>query len=1101
MKNIIKNLLTSKRYFNAKKEDQFINNELVSETNLLKPQSAKNIFDFNLKFEEERNASFKFCLYGPIESKWGDCENLKIDFYIGDSSFNEDADLNVKYVFWSYDKSTNQSGFSTSLLTRTLDGTQNGSLSRNLYGKRKGNYFYPFELDINLITPTSKSIFLKILDPLKNLYDDLEIPFLYFDEEGEILRFGQETAEILDSGEIIEINNNYPFFYDRHWIRREIEPIGPNFIYFVEDSKFVTEGGSDPDILENKVIPIEISMTGPSKSGLERAKVEILYGLDENLNEYTTVKVPQESLFNSNYVSWENIGEDPLKIFNIQVVDDFEIEKTERLTLKLTPIFGLLPDKERSQIMSIYFEDNDKPSRIYFETSFVNFYEPRQDDNFVTIPIVVKLDKKLIYKNQSLDIFIDQDLTDCESVFGFEDPNNPFGINGGLIPSTKIELNKTDLTYSVNLIFFGKKIQDIERKIVLKMNNLTAGISQLSLNPNQSPDFTIFVNKQLDDNFITITIPYDTVKGYGVLRNVYNAPDASYLATGQKFGSDFTTKLSLYDQININDLIISNASYQNNIKQLVFEKEFEIQINNLGNNMVFDNKLYRINDSLTIKIDPNFTSTVSSNVTYDGAAFKIKLPANNIFIGTANGINWGYKTLLYKIFIKNNTFNYPSDLPSVDQDFYNTNIIKKDVCIGTLNANGNYDFADYLNNVIAGNAGNLINYNLITQLSKVESQIDYGDIAINQIESYSSQSTEFTINDLYFNGAVIIPKRLVFITNQSPVNIQKSTQSVIFLAKDIVLDVNDLTIVNDGLGNTNTLLPVSNLIFPYPFVGQSELVKYKFGKLFVQSGYNILNVSNVGPTDSFIAKVINPSLNASSAAGDFNSLFSWDNANLNTKIHAVIEIENDGVIAIDFEGNRIEPTQKIWITEIPLSSKIPNVINIVKPLADLEIELPTNSNYNSSLTLIVSAGGFSQIIPVNKFLNAKYKISFLNFKIYNANGIYANKIFNHNISVNDTVNYTLMYNPAGGQIVYLETKKFLRTVYSPNVLVNKDVLGNVSCGGNFYNWRKLTTNHFGIVGMIATGSDDANLVSSSFVNLSQLNPFYCSANGISWAKY
>ena len=81
-----KQLLSSKDYVNAKNIALYINSELSGEKNILKPDKADNLFDMSIKFEEERNASAKFCLYGKVESKWGDCNNLKVDFKIVDSS-------------------------------------------------------------------------------------------------------------------------------------------------------------------------------------------------------------------------------------------------------------------------------------------------------------------------------------------------------------------------------------------------------------------------------------------------------------------------------------------------------------------------------------------------------------------------------------------------------------------------------------------------------------------------------------------------------------------------------------------------------------------------------------------------------------------------------------------------------------------------------------------------------------------------------------------------------------------------------------------------------------------------------------------------------
>ncbi len=59
----IKELLPSKDYVNAKNISLFVNAELSREESILKVEKADNVFDFSVKFEQERNASYKFCLY------------------------------------------------------------------------------------------------------------------------------------------------------------------------------------------------------------------------------------------------------------------------------------------------------------------------------------------------------------------------------------------------------------------------------------------------------------------------------------------------------------------------------------------------------------------------------------------------------------------------------------------------------------------------------------------------------------------------------------------------------------------------------------------------------------------------------------------------------------------------------------------------------------------------------------------------------------------------------------------------------------------------------------------------------------------------------
>ena len=126
-----KNLLSTKRFFNASPVDAFVNLELTGEKSFIKPDKTDNVVDLAQKFGEERNACMKFCIYGMIQSKWSDSDSVKIDFYIADSSTNINA-TDQQNLFWVYDKSTNVTATTWSVASRPLDNVSGTVMSASM---------------------------------------------------------------------------------------------------------------------------------------------------------------------------------------------------------------------------------------------------------------------------------------------------------------------------------------------------------------------------------------------------------------------------------------------------------------------------------------------------------------------------------------------------------------------------------------------------------------------------------------------------------------------------------------------------------------------------------------------------------------------------------------------------------------------------------------------------------------------------------------------------------------------------------------------------------------------------------------------------------
>jgi hypothetical protein len=1119
-----KQLLPSKDYVNAKNIALYVNSELSGEKNILKPDKADNLFDMSIKFEEERNASAKFCLYGKIESKWGDCNNLKVDFKIVDSSTNLGTGLiNNNYPFWLYDKNSGASATSWSFISKSLDFS-NGDLSKNIYGKKKGQYFFPFELDLNSITNSNKSIYIKINDIVNSLYYEQEFPFLYFNEESKVLEYGSEIAEILDDGNIIEINNNYPFFYDRHWIRRELEPTGPPFVYFPQSSLTFTEGDpNQPDFINNKIIQFDVALNKPPR-GVERIKLSVVYGLDENFNEYTNVAVPQDVVFNFSNIDWNSVTANTVQTISIKLNDDFYVEKLERLTLQIVPILGVLPDPEKAQMMSIYIQDNDIPSTVTFNSQSYQFIEPRQDIQPLVIPITLNLDRKLLVPNQSLELYIDDTETDCLSRFGFLDPNSTVYTN-----SYKFEFNQTDLSYATNFYFISKRSDDLQTKITLRLRNFTSNVVPGNLNQSNDNKFVLYVDKNIDKNYVQINIPFDKQSGKAVLRSVFNKPldPNSY----NNFGSykDYITKLQTFDgssfgNILANTLIAGNTQLYK-FRDLVFEDFFKINIKNLGERIIFDGHTYDNGDTLSLNVYSGFSTSVSNGqFLYDGTQFILKLPANSKFVNFEGfpgilgsnilGLNlsgasiWGFQKVNYQIEIQNQTYNYIPSVSPTNDDFKTTNLLTSKIYNGIF-TNNDYKFEESFS-AIAGNDNNKKIYYTTTQLENLNTQIEFktekinGEISTtNEVAHYSAPysfgSTKpnnmyFSPNKIYYPGIVIIPKGSVLPAAFSPPD-DASTSAKIFLNKDVVGIENDFN--RASTTNPNILsFPCSDYTIPLDPNAILNTNTFDFGQLIVQAGYysrTITTSTYISTDDSFVAATKYFSSNTPSAIKN-GFLYTWSQANINTKNQAVIEIVNEGVIPVKILDTIINPNEKLWLSEHAISTNNSGglVKNIVTPLDQLKLILPTNYNFLRN----------SNNFTINKFTQSKYKVSFLNFVLYNeSNGLPSNKTVNRSFLTE--INAVIGVN--GSAPSYPLSKFYLTSIYSPHVLVNYRTFAGYVCDPLILGTRLLSdlnpSRKFIVHGFIASASLNSPLSAIRFSHIPvNSRGASCSDNGITWVN-
>lgn len=204
-------LLGSEDIISRTTQDFFLDINLSKDNREIIPYKYDNVFDLTKFYNQERKVSRKFVVYGVINSYVCDCNNLTINVY----------------------NSPNFSPSSFLTSTRTYDVVGSSLPFDNLYGKKKGRYA------ITKFTEkfTGCSIYLQIaktgnpeIDNIisKNKFEQqLIFTTLTLMSDGrkvvEKLNYGLDEAVTDCDGNVIEVNNDFPFFYNKHWIKKDLE--------------------------------------------------------------------------------------------------------------------------------------------------------------------------------------------------------------------------------------------------------------------------------------------------------------------------------------------------------------------------------------------------------------------------------------------------------------------------------------------------------------------------------------------------------------------------------------------------------------------------------------------------------------------------------------------------------------------------------------------------------------------------------------------------------------------------------------------------------------------------------------------------------------
>lgn len=232
MDDKIKVLLGSEDIVAKDNEDLYININLNRSFFEYKKEIYDNDFDLAQQFDKERNLSRNFRIYGIIDSNVIDTSNISVRAYSNSGATN-----------LVYNTATTPINF-------------NGSI--NVFNKKRGKYY------IELNNYSGNSVFIKINSNNDNIATQIfEQKLVFYDFDGEFIPYGTETVEVDNDLNTIDINNNFPFFYNKHWVKKNIS---------LQETKYpvVNFSGINETIYEGQLTKIVVYLDKPSPFGNEK---------------------------------------------------------------------------------------------------------------------------------------------------------------------------------------------------------------------------------------------------------------------------------------------------------------------------------------------------------------------------------------------------------------------------------------------------------------------------------------------------------------------------------------------------------------------------------------------------------------------------------------------------------------------------------------------------------------------------------------------------------------------------------------------------------------------------------------------------------------
>lgn len=259
-------LLGEEDIISKSNEDLYLNVSLNSTFSEIRNDKFENVFDVEKQFKKERNTSRDFRIYGIIDSTIIDCDNLKLSAY---TSAYSGTGINSGTTYLS--------GFVKSFSASSL--VYNGY---NSYGKKRGKYL------LELTGYTEDFVYLKIPSNNFNYKDQIFAQQLIFrDAEGNFVDYGTKTIDIDENGNAIEINNDFYFLYNKHWIKKDLSVVEEK-----QAKVFLSAITSPVTVSESNTgnTTFAIALDKPSPFGLEQVTlVNVASTLNQFLGEVNLI--------------------------------------------------------------------------------------------------------------------------------------------------------------------------------------------------------------------------------------------------------------------------------------------------------------------------------------------------------------------------------------------------------------------------------------------------------------------------------------------------------------------------------------------------------------------------------------------------------------------------------------------------------------------------------------------------------------------------------------------------------------------------------------------------------------------------------------------
>ena len=302
MNDKLKILLGSEDIVARNNEDLYLNINLNRSFSEYKKEKYDNDFNLSKQFDEERNLSRNFRVYGIIDSNIIDTSGVQIKVYSNSGA--------------------------TDMVYSTTTSSMNFNGNINVFNKKRGKYYIPLD------NYSGSSIFIEFPTNNDNVATQIfEQKLIFSDFDGNFIPYGTETVEIDNLLNTIEIDNNFPFFYNKHWVKNNIT---------IQETKypFINFSGNNQNIFEGEVATIIVYLDKPSPFGNE--KVDFVFDGGTAVASDFTVYLEGNPLqtFSDTFQLSFSIGEQ-VKNIKISGSSDSSVELLESYNFRLDNLIKL----------------------------------------------------------------------------------------------------------------------------------------------------------------------------------------------------------------------------------------------------------------------------------------------------------------------------------------------------------------------------------------------------------------------------------------------------------------------------------------------------------------------------------------------------------------------------------------------------------------------------------------------------------------------------------------------------------------------------------------------------------------------------------------